>query len=113
VLHYIQIQNGILEKETEIPNFSANSIGIQNDGKIVIVGYKLTNNNDSAYNALARYNTDGSLDVTFSGDGIQSIDFEGTSVTFDNNGKIIVTGSDLITRYNTNGSPDNTFRGDR
>ena len=47
--------------------------------------------------ALARYNTDGSLDTSFSGDGRQMTNFGGddraTSVAIQGNGRIIAAGS--------------------
>lgn len=46
--------------------------------------------------ALARYNPDGSLDATFSGDGIQTTDFGAGDVAFgvalQADGKIVVAG---------------------
>ena len=45
------------------------------DGKIVAVGYVIDELNEFADFALARYNPDGSLDTSFSGDGKQTTDF--------------------------------------
>ncbi len=106
-------------------NDYANSVVIQNDGKIVAAGYTISDNSSFA---LARYNTDGSLDNTFSGDGKQTTRFSPSSDNFANsvalqsNGKIIVAGytntgagsnNDIaVARYNSNGSLDNTFSSD-
>lgn len=86
----------------------------QSDGKIIVVG-------ESNYNfAVARYNTDGTLDKSFAKDGMQVTDggSGATSVAVQKNGKIVVAGeaynSNGITvfalaRYNTNGSLDSSF----
>ena len=111
---------------------SAGGVAIQSDGKIVVAG-------DSAGNfALARYNSNGSLDTTFSGDGKQTTNFgtlSGGSASSDNagpvaiqaDGKIVVVGSSnfnfdnggtttdenfAVARYNSNGSLDISFSGD-
>ena len=90
---------------------------IQPDGKIVAAGQAWNGNNYDF--AIARYNSNGKLDSTFSNDGIQISDFGGTdaaaSVAIQTGGKIVVAGNSddkfAIARYNTDGSPDNTFNG--
>lgn len=74
----------------------ANSIVIQSDGKIVAAGYGPGPGN---YNlALARYNSNGSLDNTFGGsDGITTVDFNnssdfGAAVALDDQGRAVVVG---------------------
>ena len=93
----------------------ARSVAIQADGKIVVAGYA---GNDLA---LVRYNTNGTLDTSFSGDGKLIADISGGedkaySVAIQSDGKIVVAGyagDDLaLARYNTNGSLDTTFDGD-
>ena len=100
----------------------AYSVTVQSDGKILVAGttYNASGNGDFA---LARYNTDGSLDTTFDGDGklttaIGTSSDSGQSVTLQSDGKILVTGSAYsasgntdfaLVRYNTDGSLDNTF----
>ncbi|MEJ7676800.1 MAG: delta-60 repeat domain-containing protein [Segetibacter sp.] len=93
------------------------------DGKVVAVGYTLE---DSNYDfAIARYNTDGSLDNSFSGDGKQTTDFDSdnnyaTSVVIQSDGKIVVGGYIVksarsytrLVRYNADGSLDPTFAND-
>ncbi|MBP7477046.1 MAG: T9SS type A sorting domain-containing protein [Chitinophagales bacterium] len=98
------------------------AIAIQSDGKIVAAGtYKNGVNLDFG---IARYKTNGTLDSSFSGDGIQFTDFnssddEAFNLAILPDGKIIVVGytykSNLtlndyaIAKYNSDGSLDNTF----
>jgi uncharacterized delta-60 repeat protein len=102
---------------------SANGVALQDDGKIVVVG--TANFGDFA---IARYNPNGSLDTTFSGDGKQTTDFFGngdaaSAVAIQANGKIVSVGGALdngptfdydfaLARYNADGSPDSSFSGD-
>jgi uncharacterized delta-60 repeat protein/uncharacterized repeat protein (TIGR01451 family) len=94
-------------------------VAIQGDGRIVAAGRV------SADFALARYNTDGSLDTTFSGDGKVTTDFAGSAdfawgVAIQANGKIVAAGAMVVSgnrdfalaRYNADGSLDTTFSGD-
>jgi uncharacterized delta-60 repeat protein len=96
------------------------SVAIQPDGKILVAGY--ANNGTDDDFALARYNTDGTLDNSFSADGKVTTSFGtddnyGTSVAIQPDGKIIVTGFSFIgtdsdfalARYNVDGSLDNSF----
>ncbi len=76
--------------------------------------------------ALARYNPNGSLDTSFSGDGKQITGFgaetndQANGVALQGDGKIVVAGSTssfggsdfALARYNPNGSLDTTFSGD-
>ncbi len=74
--------------------------------------------------ALARYNPNGSLDTSFSGDGRQTTDFGGfdgaNGVALQGDGKIVAvgdsgaggTGDFALARYNPNGSLDPSFSGD-
>jgi uncharacterized delta-60 repeat protein len=89
---------------------------IQTDGKILAAGYAYFGNNIDF--ALARFNTDGSLDLSFDGDGKVTTDL-GDSLNFCNaiaiqsDGKIVLAGlnfnSIAVVRYNANGSLDSTF----
>ncbi|MFM9965933.1 MAG: delta-60 repeat domain-containing protein [Planctomycetaceae bacterium] len=73
----------------------AASMALQADGKIVVVGYAIDGSNYDF--ALARYNSDGSLDTSFDEDGKLTTDF-GTpndyanSVVIQGDGKIVVAG---------------------
>jgi uncharacterized delta-60 repeat protein len=103
---------------------TATSVAIQSDGKIVVGGYTsvVTNGAETKDFAIARYNTDGSLDNTFDGDGKVTTDLSSLdhiyALAIQNDGKIVVAGSVrsngsgldfAVARYNTNGSLDNTF----
>ena len=92
-------------------------VAIQSDGKIVVTGK--TESENGADIAVIRYNTDGSLDTTFSSDGIvitsvSTDDDIGSSVDVQSDGKIVVAGYseyyseddyDLtLIRYLSNGS---------
>ncbi|GAB3021526.1 T9SS type A sorting domain-containing protein [Spirosoma pulveris] len=103
---------------------------VQPDGKVVAAGYTYQNRLSFSSNVfvVVRYNTDGTLDKTFSDDGIQTTDFGLRSESVANavilqGNKIIVAGysydSDnnnnvdfAVARYNADGTPDNTFSGD-
>jgi uncharacterized delta-60 repeat protein len=95
-------------------------VAVQGDGKIVAVGLAGT----STDFAIARYNPDGSLDTSFSGDGKQTLDLAfgviaaAFGVAIQADGKIVAAGeaSDLgafaLARFNPNGSLDTSFSGD-
>ena len=96
----------------------ASSLALESGGKIVVAGY--TNNVTSGNNfAIARYNTDGSLDSTFNATGKVSSDLNsnsndiGNAVRLQSDGKIVVAGSSNsdfgLARFKQNGSLDNTF----
>jgi uncharacterized delta-60 repeat protein len=97
----------------------ANGVAIQADGKIVVAGDDVGGGPDFA---VARYNTDGSLDTSFDGDGKVQTDFGGedhaSGVAIEPaSGKIVVAGTANfnnfgVARYNTNGSLDTGFDGD-
>lgn len=91
---------------------------IQADGKIVAAGYTYFGNNIDF--AVSRYNTDGSLDLSFDGDGKVTTDLGDDydfcyAVAIQADGKIVLVGgtnnygSLAVVRYNANGSLDNTF----
>ena len=91
-----------------------NDMAMQDDGKIVLVGGVLESDIDLA---IARLNTDGSLDNTFSFDGKLITDINGSDlangVQIDTDGKIVVVGESdnesLLVRYNADGTLDNSF----
>ena len=103
-------------------NDRAHGVAVQADGKIVVAGERSSGSDDFA---LARYNPDGSLDASFSGDGKQTTDFGGSDAANAvalRGGKIVLAGtgslggtrgSDFaLARYNPDGSLDTTFSGD-
>jgi len=91
---------------------------IQADGKLLVAGYAAGQNNDDF--ALVRYNTDGSLDLTFDSDGFAINNLgsndDGYALAIQGDGKILVAGSSgpdfALVRYNTDGSLDTTFSTD-
>ena len=95
------------------------AVAIQADGKIVVAGSKTVSNISSF--ALARYNSNGSLDNTFNTTGyvttsIGSAGSAAFALAIQTDGKILATGFTKTTnrdiaiiRYNANGSLDNTF----
>jgi uncharacterized delta-60 repeat protein len=99
------------------------AIAIQSNGKILVGG---SSNDDIV---VARYNPNGTLDTTFSGDGKQITNFGGAEsaeeIAIQSNGKIVVTGTSCLTggwpdgdcdavvaRYNSGGALDATFNAD-
>ncbi len=98
------------------------SLALQADGKIVVGGYV---DGLALDFGLARYNTNGSLDTSFDGDGWLTTDFDGyadicLSVLVQPDGKILAGGANdnpsndnfAMARYNADGSLDPTFDGD-
>jgi uncharacterized delta-60 repeat protein len=98
-------------------------IAIQTDGKIVASGVAGASPSNKMV-ALARYNTDGSRDGTFSGDGKVTWnpttgweDAAGVGIQLD--GKIVIAGAGggnggrlLVMRFNPDGGTDSSFSGD-
>lgn len=99
------------------------SVGIQSDGKIVVAGwsYHKTNFENGPDIALARYNTNGTLDTTFGIEGKVITPIGefciATKLSILDDKKIIVSGSTYngsdwdfaLVRYNTDGTLDNSF----
>ena len=106
----------------------ARDVAIQQDGKIVVAGYGKEANGDDSDVVVVRYNVDGSLDTSFSGDGklvtdLGSAQDTGSSVALQGDGKILVGGSVragfmaigndfALVRYNPDGTLDTGFNGD-
>jgi uncharacterized delta-60 repeat protein len=98
------------------PTDQAQAMAIQSDGKIVIAGHLYIDGN---YRFLvARYNTDGTPDTSFDGDGHVITSFGGDTevahaVAIQPDGKIIVAGesagSMAVARYNSTGILDTSF----
>jgi uncharacterized delta-60 repeat protein len=100
---------------------SGYDVAVQTDGKVVVVGSR-SNRSPDVDIVIARYNMDGSLDTTFSRDGLQVIKIgestsTASSVAIQADGKIIIGGDtcvgiacDLVlVRLNPNGSLDPSF----
>ena len=104
----------------------AYGVAIQADGRIVVVGQRgPTATEVRTKFALARYNSDGTLDATFGGDGKVMTGFtsgcdRANGVAIQADGKIVAVGTaraDLrhkfaLARYNSDGTLDATFGGD-
>jgi uncharacterized delta-60 repeat protein len=103
--------------------FFAYAVALQPDGKIVVAGHAQVFFGDQDF-ALARYNSNGTLDTTFSG-GQVATDFgqtqdRATGIALQPDGKIVAAGfaeSPLhrgfaLARYNSNGTLDATFSSD-
>lgn len=101
---------------------SANGVAIDGTGKIVAAGVSAGVNTGNDF-ALARYNSDGTLDTNFNGSGRVTNDFGNSetahSVAIDANGLPVVAGASIVTntgatsfmvaRYNSDGSLDTNF----
>jgi uncharacterized delta-60 repeat protein len=91
-------------------DFIRDSVIVQADGKILVVG---TISGGISRIGMARFNADGTPDLTFGtgGTGITEFDFSqsASSVVIDGVGKILVAGSDGIARYNSDGTLDASF----
>jgi uncharacterized delta-60 repeat protein len=105
----------------------AYAVALQGDGRIVAAGSAIAEHEvygETPFFALARYQADGTLDSTFSGDGIVITDISGPyssarthAVAVQQDGKIVLGGATgggifsalVIARYNPNGSPDQSF----
>ncbi|MGD9562643.1 MAG: carboxypeptidase regulatory-like domain-containing protein [Pyrinomonadaceae bacterium] len=97
-------------------------VAVQTDGKIIVAGNLRPGGNDYDY-LVARYNTDGTLDTTFSTDGIFTLN-EGlttdvvNALVIQTDGKIVAVGENdavsqaYIFRLNTDGTLDTSFDGD-
>jgi uncharacterized delta-60 repeat protein len=105
---------------------SCNAVAMQADGKIVAAGESEPRFELGSDYALMRFNTDGSLDTSFDGDGKQKIDFITTEKLLDRangvvvqpDGKIVAGGTSQfpgfrrgfsLARLNTDGSLDSSF----
>ena len=111
------------------PDDGATGVAIQSDGKIVVVGRTGFGSpfGDTFDFALARYNSNGTLDTSFSGDGKQTASFGDsdvpTGVVVQGDGKIVAVGNTCngnpdttcdfaLARFDFNGSLDTSFSGD-
>jgi uncharacterized delta-60 repeat protein len=90
-------------------NDIANNVFVQADKKIVVAG-----TSNGAF-ALAKYNTDGSLDTSFGNNGKTTTSLDGTinSTIQQSDGKFVVAGTTnglfYTARYNIDGSIDTSF----
>jgi uncharacterized delta-60 repeat protein len=95
---------------------TAYGVAVQTDGKILLVG------DANREIVVVRYNSNGTLDTSFSADGIVSTPVtgsyaEGKAIVVQYDGKIVVAGNTddgananiAVVRYNSNGTLDTTF----
>ncbi|HRO42525.1 MAG TPA: T9SS type A sorting domain-containing protein [Flavipsychrobacter sp.] len=95
------------------------AVGIQPDGKILVVGGPVYGNVNLKDFLVLRYNANGSLDSSFDGDGELVTDFDlgsddfGYELAIQTEGKIIVAGASnqklALCRLHPDGSLDSTF----
>ncbi|MGE3840611.1 MAG: hypothetical protein AB7I50_03415, partial [Vicinamibacterales bacterium] len=108
---------------------AANGVAVQPDGKVILVGWTKPADDQFEDFAVARLNRDGSLDTSFSGDGVLTIDFTNingarqdfaTAVAIQPDGRIVVVGNSVqgnlgvaddfgIVRINPTGILDGSF----
>lgn len=91
----------------------AYAMALQSDGKILLAGY--TNNSSNFDFPIVRYNTNGTLDNTFDGDGIVITNINNFDYAYDiavqSDGKILIAGTSynstnkdfIVARYNSYG----------
>ena len=108
-------------RESSSIKLTGSAVAIQTDGKIIVVGEGGVDSDRDF--AVVRYNTNGSLDTSFSNDGIvitpigNSFEYA-RAVAIQSDGKIVVAGAShnsttsedfAVVRYNPNGTLDNNF----
>ena len=121
--------NGTGKVTTVLTNFNSklNAMALQTDGKIVVAGYNCLPALYQRFCAV-RYNGDGSLDLSFNGTGIATLQIQATAanetataVVVQSDGKIVLAGTCnslnglnfCALRFNTNGSLDASSRWSR
>jgi uncharacterized delta-60 repeat protein len=120
---------GVVETNLGNTDPQVHGLAIQSDNKIVAVGQTSTSGGNFHF-AVLRYNSDGSLDPTFNGNGEVLDNYPGAKTGFSGenfrgvviqpDGKIVAAGGFVdanslvdvaVVRYNSDGSPDTTFNG--
>jgi len=112
--------NGIVVSSLSSKQDYLYSLLLQNDGKIVGIGY--SNDGTKSNFTLARYNSNGTLDASFGTNGVVLTSFDSNSSIARTgailpDGKILAAGNMTassisnftIVKYNSNGTIDNTF----
>jgi len=108
-------------KATSMIGFSndvAESVAIQNDGKILVGGWSFTGSYSDM--ALVRYNANGTIDLPFGAggriNGMVGSESYLKTILVQSDGKILVAGNNpgdiLLDRFNADGSLDNSFDSD-
>jgi uncharacterized delta-60 repeat protein len=115
--------DGIVTTDFGASSDFANSVVLQSDGKIVVAG---SSDKFGSYDfVVVRYNANGTLDTSFSGDGmvttnINNVGSDVSAMALQSDGKIVVAGSSgpypnydfSVVRYNADGTLDTSFSGD-
>jgi uncharacterized delta-60 repeat protein len=115
--------NGIVVTNLYDQSETASSIAVDNEGRVVLGGYLIESNIIDV--VLARYLDDGSLDPSFSDDGLLRLNYPGSDdylndLAIQDDGKIVFVGETsggdtwdiIVVRLNQDGSFDNTFSND-
>ena len=108
----------------------AYDVAIDSNNKVVVAGFAYSGATRSREFAISRYNEDGSLDLSFDGDGMVQTDLGGVgrddtvnAVTIQPNDKIVVAGTTVdaslpagtadfaVARYEATGALDTSFGG--
>lgn len=113
--------DGVVMTDFSTNRDEGHSVAIQTDGKIIIGGWSSNSAGSLTSMGILRYNSNGTLDNTFSKDGLQTISFtvqsEIRAIKIQPDGKILLGGiyypgtyNDFaIARIKTNGTLDSTF----
>jgi uncharacterized delta-60 repeat protein len=94
---------------TDVGFARVRALAFQTDGKILAAG------DGSSGSVLVRYNPDGSLDTSFDGDGLVTVESIIIAAAVQSDGRIVVgggAGDFVLARYNPDGSLDTSFDGD-
>lgn len=115
--------DGIVTTQPNSGSYLANAIALQGDGKIIVAGRGGAGFTGGDF-AVVRYNIDGTLDTTFSADGVVTTAIGGGTenayaVAVQADGKVVVAGTGsiqgnqfVVVRYASDGSLDTTFSTD-
>ncbi len=112
---------GIVRYDYQYADDRGYGVTIQSDGKVIVAGCTFNGQNFDVL--VLRYNSNGTLDSTFGGNGIvihngtANGDDYGRAVSIQADGRIVVVGESyngtdfdvLVLRYNSNGTLDSTF----
>ncbi len=114
--------DGKLTVDFDSQNDRASAVAVQPDGKVIVAGYARIAGDDDF--AMARFNTDGTLDATFGTVGKVTTSFSANddvalAMLLQPDGKIILAGNVYngtydfaMARYTSTGALDNTFSDD-
>jgi uncharacterized delta-60 repeat protein len=110
--------SGIVTTKFDNRPSSILGLGLQSDGKIVVLGSAKVSDDNSDYTYrkfLTRYSPNGVMDTSFGTNGITPVEFEffnASAMELQADGKIVVGGGGgqvSVARYNNNGALDTSF----